>query len=338
MAISEILKESLTITFFVFIMMMFVDYLNVLSKGKMSQLIKGGLFRQYLITSFLGATPGCLGTFMSVSFYLRGLITFGAITGCMVSSSGDAAFVMLSMFPKEAILLFFILFILGILSAYITDKLVPFFKIVPCKECGLSIHLEDQRRYIGFKEIQENFRKISFSRFLLLLVFLGSFYSFIFLVKEGWNWERITFVFLILIACFIVVTVPEHYLEEHIWSHIIKKHLWKTFLWIFLAFFIVDSGMKLWNLENVLKTHTILVLLSAGLIGIIPDSAPHLIFVFMFAKGLIPFSVLLTSSIVQDGHGMLPLLSYSIKDSILVKLFNLAIGLAVGFIVYLLGL
>jgi hypothetical protein len=35
-------------------------------------------------------------------------------------------------------------------------------------------------------------------------------------------------------------------------------------------------------------------------------------------------SVLFTTSFVQDGHGMLPLLSYSIKDSILIKAFNLA--------------
>jgi hypothetical protein len=62
------------------------------------------------------------------------------------------------------------------------------------------------------------------------------------------------------------------------------------------------------------------------------------VFVMMFAQGLIPFSVLLASSIVQDGHGMLPLLSYSVKDSILIKLFNLAFGTIIGFIFYLCGL
>ncbi|MGB3478048.1 MAG: hypothetical protein WBB67_02695 [bacterium] len=63
------LKHGLMITFFVFVMMMFIDYLNVLTKGKISGIIKGGLLRQYIMTSFLGATPGCLGAFMNVSFY-----------------------------------------------------------------------------------------------------------------------------------------------------------------------------------------------------------------------------------------------------------------------------
>ena len=71
--------------------------------------------------------------------------------------------------------------------------------------------------------------------------------------------------------------------------------------------------------------------------GIIPESGPHLIFVMMYAQGLIPFSVLLTSSFVQDGHGMLPLLSYSLRDSILIKMINLAFGLAVGGIFFVLG-
>jgi len=76
----------------------------------------------------------------------------------------------------------------------------------------------------------------------------------------------------------------------------------------------------------------------AVLVAVLPESGPHLVFVMMFTQGLIPFSVLLASSIVQDGHGMLPLLSYTVKDSILIKIFNLVYGIIVGLIFYLFGL
>ena len=76
------------------------------------------------------------------------------------------------------------------------------------------------------------------------------------------------------------------------------------------------------------------VLLIASLVAVIPESGPHLIFAVMFSKGLIPFSVILASSIIQDGHGMLPLLSYSVRDSMLIKLFNLVFGLIIGIILY----
>jgi len=57
----------------------------------------------------------------------------------------------------------------------------------------------------------------------------------------------------------------------------------------------------------------------------------------MYAQGLVPFSVLLTTSFVQDGHGMLPLLSYSFKDSVLIKIFNLVFGLLVGGVLFAFG-
>ena len=50
----------------------------------------------------------------------------------------------------------------------------------------------------------------------------------------------------------------------------------------------------------------------------------------MYAKGLVPLSVLVTSAIVQDGHGMLPLLSYSVRDSVMLKSINLGFGLIIG--------
>ena len=73
-----------------------------------------------------------------------------------------------------------------------------------------------------------------------------------------------------------------------------------------------------------------MVLLIAGLTGLIPESGPHLIFVTLFAQGAIPFSVLLASSAVQDGHGMLPMLAHSRREFLLIKAINLAAGLALG--------
>ena len=56
--------------------------------------------------------------------------------------------------------------------------------------------------------------------------------------------------------------------------------------------------------------------------GMIPESGPHLVVVMRYSQNLVPVSILFTTSFVQDGHGMLPLLSYSIKDSVFIKVFN----------------
>ncbi len=88
-------KESVMITVFVFVMMMIIDYFNTLSRGAFGKLVKGKGRLQYVITAFLGVTPGCLGAFLNVSFYMRGLVTFGAVAAGMIATSGDEAFVML---------------------------------------------------------------------------------------------------------------------------------------------------------------------------------------------------------------------------------------------------
>ena len=80
------------------------------------------------------------------------------------------------------------------------------------------------------------------------------------------------------------------------------------------------------------------MILLAALIGIIPESGPHLLFVTLFATGVAPFSVLLASSISQDGHAGLPLLAESKGGFLKAKLLNVAIALACGFVLYAFGL
>jgi hypothetical protein len=128
-----------------------------------------------------------------------------------------------------------------------------------------------------------------------------------------------------------------HYIKEHVWIHIIKRHLLRTVLWTSGALLLVEFGLQHWNLQQFTSEHALTMLFVGALIGLIPESGPHLIIVTMFAGGLVPFSVLLTSSIVQDGHGMLPMLAYSVKDSVKIKGFNLGFGLIIGLVVYLIG-
>ena len=84
------------------------------------------------------------------------------------------------------------------------------------------------------------------------------------------------------------------------------------------------------NFSEWIQDNLFLVLLIAVLIGIVPESGPHLVFVTLFAQGTIPFSILLASSIVQDGHGTLPLLAVSGRAFIWLKLVNIAFGLLLG--------
>jgi hypothetical protein len=84
------------------------------------------------------------------------------------------------------------------------------------------------------------------------------------------------------------------------------------------------------NVADLVQNNLWLVLGLAVIIGLIPESGPHLVFVSLYAQGTIPLSILLASSIVQDGHGMVPLLAHSRRDFFIVKLINALLGAVVG--------
>jgi hypothetical protein len=134
------------------------------------------------------------------------------------------------------------------------------------------------------------------------------------------------------IALFIVATVSDHFLDEHLWRHVAKRHLPGIFLWTLGAlvamYLIIDRAH--FDVAGAVEHGKWIVLAVACLIGLIPESGPHLVFVMLFARGEIPFSILLASSIVQDGHGMLPMLAQSRKTFVTVKAINFVVGLAVG--------
>ena len=155
---------------------------------------------------------------------------------------------------------------------------------------------------------------------------------------ETWNWVRITILIMTVISTFIILTVPDHYLEDHIWKHIIKKHIWRVYLWTFFALLFITFGLKYWDIETFIKSNIAWVFIICALVGMIPESGPHMVFVMMFASGIVPFSILLTSSIVQDGHGMLPLFSYSMKDALMIKTFNLVFAIVIGLPLLLIGI
>jgi hypothetical protein len=72
--------------------------------------------------------------------------------------------------------------------------------------------------------------------------------------------------------------------------------------------------------------HPAQVLAVASPVGLVRESGPHLAFVTLFPEGLVPLSVLVASSTVQDGHGTPPLLAAFKGAFVVVEPINLAVG------------
>jgi hypothetical protein len=335
-------KEALVITSFVLMILLIVEYIHVQTRGSWEGYLRKKGWVQILIAGLLGATPGCIGAFTVVSLYTHGITGFSALVTTMIATFGDEAFVVLAMIPDTGLLLIATTFLIGILTGFILyrfEKRKGGSGFVP--RGHLVIHAEEEEacRCFSLATLRANYASLSFARAILLS---GFALFFLFLLTgdigpERWNWIKVTFVILLSVTIFIIATVPEHFIQEHLWKHVIRKHLWRIFLWTWGTFLVLLFLEQFLHVNEWIRNNAAYMILLAILLGIIPESGPHMIFITLFAQGHIPFSVLLASSIVQDGHGMLPLLAESRRDFVRVKLINMAVGAIIGYGLLILG-
>ena len=145
------------------------------------------------------------------------------------------------------------------------------------------------------------------------------------------DWMNVLFAGLSVIVLFVLLFASDHFVEEHLWNHIVRKHLPTIFAWTFGVLLVLGIGLQYVEIDRWISDNTALMILLATVIGIIPESGPHMIFVTLFAAGVVPFPVLLASSISQDGHASIPLLAESKKSFAWAKLINCIVALVAGF-------
>ncbi len=145
------------------------------------------------------------------------------------------------------------------------------------------------------------------------------------------DWMNVLFAILSLVVLGVLLFGSDHFVEEHFWNHIVRKHLPTIFAWTFGVLLILGIALQYVDIDRWISDNTVLMILLATVIGIIPESGPHMIFVTLFAAGAVPFPVLLASSISQDGHASIPLLAESKKSFAIAKLINCIVALAAGF-------
>ena len=361
----DVLRNSILITGLVLIMMLLIEYFNIHSHGKWFKRIQDSKIKQIFLGSLLGLVPGCIGGFATVSLYTHRLLSIGALVAMMISSSGDEAFVIMAMMPKEAVVLFAILFAISIITGLVTDYII--FRKPQEDLCPDDFEIHDTDTH-SHERIPSLMRKESYRAMLkpskeriAILVGIACFIAAVIMGILACGHEHtadcchvhghvhshhhsdatlnilneksinIMFAIISIITLFFTAVANEHFIKEHIWKHVIKRHMVSIFLWTFGTLLICNIGMQYLDVAHWINNNMAFVILLAVLVGIIPESGPHLVFVTLFAQGVLPFYVLLVNSIVQDGHSALPLLAESKMSFAKAKLINIAVGLLIGY-------
>ena len=329
---TQIVLDALMITGFVAAMMLLIEYFNVLTSGQWGRWLARNGILQNVVAALLGVIPGCLGAFTAVALYSHGILSFGSVVAAMIATSGDETFVMLALIPRTAVALAAILAVIAVAAGFAVDFAARRMKLSYPRCEALVIHDEERIPWFSPGVVVAQWRDCSAVRGILATT-LALFAAAVAAGQIGpprWDWIRISLIAVAAAALFVVSTVPEHFLEEHLWRHVARKHVPRVFLWTLAALALSGPIAQMLQLSGAAQQSHWLLLLFACVIGLIPESGPHLIFVTLYATHALPFGVLLASSIVQDGHGMLPMLAHSRKAFFAVKAVNFVVGLAAG--------
>ncbi len=279
----EVLKESVSITLLVLVLMAVIESINISSSGRLFLRLHGHPVAEVALACLLGAIPGCAGGFLVVSMFTHRMLSFGALIGGMIATFGDEALFLAAQSPKYAFILTGILYFIGFIVGLILQK-IPENKIVTLDNHQFVIHEEHQHTHTD---------------------------------PEDHHWrERIV-----------------HFLREHVWEHIIKQHALKLFLYAFGTLLLLGIINHYVDLQTIMANNVWtkwILLLIAVVVGFLPVSGPHLIFVMLFLQGALPFPVLLANSIAQNGHAGIPLMAQSKRNFLIMKGITMGLGLLVG--------
>ena len=389
-----ILQQTLIISTLVIGMMMVIEFINVRTGGLWSKKLQRRPWLQILFSIVMGIIPGCLGTYTVVSLYVHRVVNFPALVAALITTTGDEAFFMFSLFPEKALLINLILIVLAITIATLLQFTIKNkFVGLQNKEVSFPIHEHEScsHSHHHHHSVKSNIKNISFVRALLITLSVGVLILVLSGVIDGSHhlnllmggqteesvihsfesqqdyestsqqdcchshnhshshtseshihshdhggeadWIRIILIVLFVAILIIVIIAEEHFLEEHLWEHVIKVHLPKIFLWTFGVILCLTIINNFVNIHDIIDSKPFIVLLVAILIGLIPQSGPHLIFLILFAKGDLPLGIFLANCIVQDGHGALPLLAESRKAFFVSKGIKIVIAILVGVLI-----
>ncbi len=109
------------VTVFVGAALLVFGYINYKKEGKLIDRLKKCSKCQPLVGALLGLTPGCGGAILVMPLFAKRAVSFGTVVAALIATTGDAAYVLLSVDPGAFLIVSSISFVIAVISGYLVD-------------------------------------------------------------------------------------------------------------------------------------------------------------------------------------------------------------------------
>jgi hypothetical protein len=323
----------LSVSVFVAITLFVFLYLEKSKTYSLSNFFKTNVNLQIPIASLLGAIPGCGGAIIVVTQYLQGNITFGCLVAVLTSTMGDAAFLILAKEPMSALLIFFICMLVGIISGFIINY------IIPNKYTSMNI----SKINLKLGKIQNKYHLFLYKLWLIVFIpgfFLGVLGQFQIDLEKILNFNINYFLGLgaSLLAIFVWSINPfsDRAISLDTSRNIKSKSIDMTnfvTVWVVVGFLFFDLGIYITGIDFKKLFDIMLPLtpLLAIFVGLIPGCGPQLLTATLYLNGYIPFSAEIGNAISNDGDALFPAIAICPKEAILATIYSFIPAIIVAY-------
>jgi len=287
------------------------------------------------ISAFLGAIPGCGGAIMVMSLFTRGVVSFGAVLAALISTMGDAAFLLLATKPQAALIILPVTFCTGIVSGYLVK---PFTKNFLQKKINRDFLITE----LPTNKTSNKFYLIWFF-FLIPGLALGIMNAFnietSYLVSDIDIIQFISFL-LALYCVFLWVLNPLTDIQmasihENSFRKVVDTTCFVT-VWVIISFVIYEliNISTQGAIFESLKYFGPFTPLMAIIIGFIPGCGPQIMITSMYVSGQLPMSAQIGNSISNDGDALFPAIAISAKAAIIATLYSAVPAIFIAYLWY----
>ena len=314
----------LSVSVFVGITLFIFLYFERSKTYSLSKFFKKNTNFQVPIAACLGAIPGCGGAIIIVTQYLQGNITFGCLVAVLTSTMGDAAFLILAKQPTSALLIFLICMVVGIVSGFLIDY------IIPNKYSKTNI----SKLNLKLGEIQNKNHLFLYKFWLVIFIpgsILGILGQFQINLEKILNFDINYFLGFsaTLLAMFIWSINPfsDKAISVDTSRNIQSKGIDMTnfvTVWVVVGFLFFDLGMYFTGIDFK-KLFDVMLPLTPFLaifVGFIPGCGPQILTATLYLNGYIPFSAEIGNAISNDGDALFPAIAICPKEAILATVYS----------------
>lgn len=309
---------------------------------------------QVQFAALMGALPGCGGAIVVTTQFISGRLGFGSVVAVLVSTMGDAAFLLLASEPKTGFAMIIMGIFVGSISGLVVNRLHrdEFLRPQPSNQHSSNVSASNQTststllgKTSSSSEKQSvmataiNLQGFLWSILLVpgaIVALLGSFQIDIntLLSLPGMTIEWVgSLILLISMTLWALTKEIEDYRsvvsedDKCISSHPMQKTAQDTNFvtaWVVIAFLLFEFSAELAHIDFALlfSSWGIFLPLAGVLMGLLPGCGPQLLVTSLYLSGALPLSVQIGNAISNDGDALFPAIAMAPKAALVATLYS----------------